>query len=415
LSTPYDNILLSGTSPTQVNTGATVTLDFTETFIDIDSISAGDYPVQVDLFGISTGATYSQTIDAGQLTIGSGVVFFSGGNVTPEITLRGQGPVLAEMYVGNNGVPLPIDSTGTTLLFKYSSIPDSLIIPQPIVIRTDSLDTLEISQNNRLTFEFDVPIDFPLEQIDVYGRISLDNAALERESVAPIAGFEVFTGAALKYVPGSLSSTQVVPRQEVSFSIRIADTLESGLTLDPNQSYVQIVGASVDTAWLASNYIIPPNDTSQISFESITIPLSIATDTSYSLIARIAGFQVNGDTLIDTLTLEPLEILTPADVTVAGINIIPSVVRQNQAGVEVEYTLRNDGSSPAFIRSLLPRFTRSRDSRDVSANWVLSSITPELQDTLGVNNSRILNAEYVLSAQADTGVIIPGHGFAVKA
>jgi hypothetical protein len=47
------------------------------------------------------------------------------------------------------------------------------------------------------------------------------------------------------------------------------------------------------------------------------------------------------------------------------------------------------------------------DSKDVSANWVLSSITPELQDTLGVGNSRMLSAEYVLSAQADTGIIIP--------
>ncbi|MCK5643138.1 MAG: hypothetical protein KAJ19_20180, partial [Gammaproteobacteria bacterium] len=147
--TTTDIIYLSGASPSRINPGATVTLEFIETLID--SISPGDYAVQVDLVGLSNSAPYSQTIDAGQLTIGSGVVFFTGGNVAPQITLRGQGPILVDMFVGNNGVPLPIDSIGTTILFKYSHLPDSLIIPQPTVIRTDNLDTLQLEPNNHLT------------------------------------------------------------------------------------------------------------------------------------------------------------------------------------------------------------------------------------------------------------------------
>jgi hypothetical protein len=119
------------------------------------------------------------------------------------------------------------------------------------------------------------------------------------------------------------------------------------------------------------------------------------------------GTQVNGSTLIDTLTLEPLEVLEPANVTVAGIDIVPPVVRQNQDSVEVRYTLQNEGNSTAFIRNLLPHFTRAMDAIDVSGDWVLSSITPELQDTLGAGNARLYNAFYVLGAQADTGMITP--------
>jgi hypothetical protein len=404
LGTTYDNILLSGASPVRINSGSIVSLLFRERFLDIDSISPGDYAVQVDLIGTSTGAAFSQTIDAGQLTIGEGVVFFTGGNVTPDIVLLGQGPIIVDMFVGNNGVPLPIDSSGTAIYLRQSGLD---IIPQPVITRTDSLDTLALIQDNLLTFQFDVPADYPLGIIEVWGEISLDDGALVKESIAPIATFEVFSGAYLEYIPGTLSDTQVVPRQDISFNITVEDTGTSGLTLIPGLSWLEIDDPSVPRANLSANYIIPPGDTSQISFNQITIPDTITTGTSYSFMARLTGVQVNGDTLIDTLTLEPIEVLKPAEVIVAGINIVPTLVRQNQSGVVVEYTLRNDGSSPAFIRNLLPHFTRSMDSKNVSANWVLSSITPELQDTLGVGNSRLLSAEYVLSALADTGIIIP--------
>jgi len=401
-----ENILLSGKSPIRISADSIVTLEFRETFID--SISPGDYSVQVDIAGTSTGAPYFQTINAGQLTIGAGVVFFTGGSVTPAIALLGQGPVDVAMFVGNNGVALPIDSTGTTIYFV--SGPDTLPTP-PTLIRTDNLDTLEVAPKNELFFEFDVPAGYPTGQIDVYGSISLDNGALQRGSITPIASFEVFSGAHLEYLPGSLSNTQVVPRQDVSFRITVGDTGTSGLTLDRSQSYLEIIGASADTAWLAANYIIPPGDTSQISFNQITIPESITTDTSYSFIARLVGVQVNGDSLIDTLSLEPLEILSPANITIADINIVRDVVRQNQSDVEIQYNLRNDGNSNANVMSLVPHFTRTEDSLDVTGNWVLSSISPEFPTSITPGSSEIYTAFYVLSAQADTGMIVPGPEF----
>jgi hypothetical protein len=201
------------------------------------------------------------------------------------------------MFVGNNGIPLSIDSSGTTIFLRQSGID---ISPQPVITRIDTLQTLSLIPDNQLNFEFDVPADFPLGIVEVWGQISLDSAALVKESIAPITTFEVFSGAHLEYIPGTLSDTQVVPRQDISFNITVQDTGTSGLTLIPGLSWLEIGDPSVPRANLSANYIIPPGDTSQISFNQITIPDTISSGTSYSFVARLAGIQVNGDTLIDT-------------------------------------------------------------------------------------------------------------------
>ena len=401
LTTPFGAIELSGTSPIRIAGGDTVTLIFTETIIS--GISPGDYAVQISLNGISTGMAYNQTLNTGQVTIG-GQVFFTGGSVVPDVVLQGQPNITVNMIVGNDGSDLSIDSIGTYVDFRQSGV---LISPQPAIVRTDALDTLYHSPTNQLSFVLDVPADFPLGDIEVYGNISLDGGSLVKQSITSIATFQVFGGAELFYVSGSVSESQVVPRQEIAFNITVADSGTSGLTLVPNLSYLEIDSSPVLQAGLAANYIIPAGDSSRISFDQITIPESITVDSSFTFIARLVGIQANGDTLTDMLTLELLDVLSPANVTVAGINIVPPVVRQNQADIEVQYTLQNEGNSTALVRNLLPHFTRSMDSKDVSANWVLSSITPELQDTLGAGNTRLYSASYVLSAQADTGTITP--------
>jgi hypothetical protein len=401
LGTPYNNILLSGNSATRISSNDTVSLIFRATLIS--GIAPGDYAVQTDLIGTSTGRSFSQTLDAGQVTVG-GDVFFAGGNVDPDIVLHGQGPVIVDMFVGNNGVELSIDSVGTTIILKQEGVD---IIPQPTIIRTDTLDTLYQVVDNRLTFEFTVPQTFPLGEIEVWGQISLDGGSLIKESIAPIALFEVFSGTQLTYIPGSISETQVVPRQETAFSLSIADTGSSGLTLIPSLSYLEVGSIPVLQTNLAANYVVPAGDSSLISFNSLVFPDDIPFDTTYTFTARLTGVQVNGDTLIDTLTLELLQVLAPAYINIANVQIVPDVVRQNQSDIEVQYTLRNDGNSDANVRNLRRRFIRKTDSLDVSNNWVLSSILPEFPNTIIPGNSLLYTASYVLSAQADTGMIIP--------
>ncbi len=402
LTTPYDSIGLSSSSSIKLAGGDSTTITFQGT--NITGIAPADYAVRVRLVGTTTGQNYNNIIDAGQVTIG-GDVFFAGGSVVPDVVVRGQSSVVVNMIVGNNGTPLPIDAAGTTVIFKKNGLD---IVPQPTVIRTDTLTILDQVPDNHLTFVFDVPVTFPLDDIDVFGQISLDGGTLIKTSVEPIAVFNVFSGANLVYIPNSVSHSQVVPRQEVTFSMNIAEVDSSVLTLIPSLSYLEI-----DTlrAGLASNYIIPAKDSSVISFNPITIPSTMTVDTSYTFLAYLAGIQVNGDTLRDTLIVEPLELLIPATITIANINIIDDVVLQGQEDVGVEYTLRNDGQSPALARNILKRFSRIQDSLNVNNNWVLSSLTPELGNG---NTARIVpgasltfDALYVIGAQADTGMIAP--------
>jgi hypothetical protein len=402
LTTPFSAILLSGTSPTKIAGGDTVMLIFTET--NITGISPGDYAVQVTLNGTTTGMSYNQTLNTGQVTIG-GQVFFTGGSVVPDVVLQGQPNITVNMIIGNDGSVLTIDSIGTTVIFRQSSVD---ITPQPTIVRTDTLDSLYHIPNNQLSFVFDVPPDFPPGEIEVWGQISLDGGSLAKQSITPITTFDVFGGSAVFYVSGSVSESQVVPRQEIAFNIMVSDSGTSGLALVPSLSYLEIDSSPVLRAGLSANYIVPAGDSSQISFDQITIPETITIDTSYSFIARLVGVQVNGDTLIDTLNLEPLGVLSPANITIANISIIPDVVRQYQSNVEIQYNLRNDGSSDARVLSMVPHFTRTGDSKDVTADWILSSILPEFPTTISAGESQLFSADYVLSAQADTGMIVPG-------
>jgi hypothetical protein len=401
LTTPY-TILLSGNSDTRISGGGdTTTLTFRAT--TISGISPADYAVSVNLVGTSTGESYSQTLNAGQVTIG-GDVFFAGGTVTPNVALQGEDGILVLMVIGNNGTPLGIDSLNTKVIFKQAGVE---IIPQPSLRRIDTLVTLERIPNNRLFFEFDVPQDFPLGEIEVFGRISLDGATLVKTSIQPIATFEVFGGSRIKYIANSLSEDQVVPRQNISFNITVTDSGTSGLTLIPSLSYLELGFMPILQSGLSANYVLPAGDSSTISFNPLVIPETVQIDTSFRFIARLVGVQVNGDTLTDTLDLEPLEILAPANVTLADIQIVRDVVRQGQPDVEIQYTLRNNGASEALVRNLAPRFTRLEDSLNVSSGWVLSDILPEFPDALASSESKTYTAKYVLAAKADTGIIAP--------
>ncbi len=114
---------------------------------------------------------------------------------------------------------------------------------------------------------------------------------------------------------------------------------------------------------------------------------------------------MNGDTLIDTLALDPLDVLIPATLTVSDIQITQDRVRWGQTDIRVNYTVQNNGQSDALFRTLVPHFWR--DITEVSTEWVLSTIAPELPDTLTAGLSRTYNASYVLTSQATSGTVFP--------
>ncbi len=144
-----------------------------------------------------------------------------------------------------------------------------------------------------------------------------------------------------------------------------------------------------------------------IDFAPLGIPGTIPVDADYSMTLRIAGIEVNGDTLVETINLETLRVLSPANMIVTGADITPQVVRQGQTDIEVIYTIENTGSSDGLLTSLAARFQRLSDGLNVAPNWVLSEIDPELPKSLIAGSDTVFNARYVLNANADTGFVAP--------
>ena len=407
ITTNYDTILLSGLSPRTVAGGDTIDLIFRPTYIT--GVAPADYAVQLTANGSSTSKPYTATIATGQITIG-GDVYFNGGSVVPAVVLQGQQNVTVNMIIGNDGTPLPIDVAGTTVSFRKSGV---AIVPQPALTRADVLDTLSQTPFNTLIFTFNAPQSVDWDgTIEVWGQLSLDGGVILKNSQNPITTFEVSSGTKPVFVNGSLSEDQVVPRQTVSFSLTLADTGTSGLTLIPDSTYLQIIAGS-DTlkTQLSSRYTIPAGDSSRISFLPLLIPSGLRTGPSDGFVLRLGGRQINGSIKIDTLDLGTLQILRPAAITIVNIDVVPDIVLQGQENVQVNYMLRNDGQSPAQVRNILKRFSRLQDSLNVSAGWVLSSVMPELGNgnltQINPGNSQVFDARYVLAAQADTGLIVP--------
>jgi len=211
-------ILLSGISDQTVDTLGTTILVFRETIIA--GIDSGDYAVSVNIRGSSNGAPFSRTISTGVVTIG-GDIFFGPFSVSPNLVLQGQQNINVIMRIGNLGLPLPIDLIGTKITFRDSLGAELLV---PTLTRTDTLTILQSIPDNELTFQFDIPADFPVGPISINGQISLDGGALIKTSPAALGTITVFSGVNLVYIATSLSDTSVVPNQAVEFTLALEDT-----------------------------------------------------------------------------------------------------------------------------------------------------------------------------------------------
>ena len=211
LTTPYNNILLSGKSPTRIASGDTVSLIFKETFIT--GVSPADYVVQADLNGISTGRSFSQSISAGQINIG-GQVSWGTAVVTPNQVNQGENNIHVLMNVRNDGAPLSIDTLGTTILFKNLALTELFV---DSLRRVDTLTVLRSIPNNALEYEFNVPADFETGDIGIYGQISLDNSAIVKQSATANTTFNVISGSNIVYAANSAIPTSAVPNETVRF------------------------------------------------------------------------------------------------------------------------------------------------------------------------------------------------------
>ncbi len=113
--------------------------------------------MEVDLIGTSNGSYFSQTLSTGEVSIGGDIVFV-GGSITPKTTwIQNDTGVVANVVVANNGSPVPIEVSGTTIEIRDQF--DAVVLVNNLT-RIDNLDTLESISNNILSYRFDIPADF---------------------------------------------------------------------------------------------------------------------------------------------------------------------------------------------------------------------------------------------------------------
>jgi hypothetical protein len=398
LTTPITTYL-AGNSPVKViGSGDTTTLLFRPKLIN--AVAVGDYALQATLVGSSNSAPFSNNISVGQVNIGGDISILSI-QVSDNFVVQGQPNITGTMTVGNNGIPLPIDSVDTKLVFRDAS---NAIVNMANLSRTDTLTVLRKVPNNELGFRFDIPANLPQGRINIYGQISLDGGTKFKQTQVPLSTFNVLSDASVNYVTSTLSPSQVVPRQQVPLSIALYDSGTSALTLMADSTYLTVELPVPVTRYLGGNFVLAGAQETVISFASFQVPAGTPAG-KYAISGRVVGEQVDGDILRRSFMLEDsLEVLNKADMQIASIDIVPDIVRWGETGVRVNYLLENAGASDGLLKSFTPRFNKGAAQ---ASGWVQSNISPGFPDTLDAATNRMYQAEYVIGTPADTGVVTP--------
>ena len=345
-SSPTLVFTLSDTSDLNVaGNGDTTILVFNESVIT--GIAADDYSLTLNLNGISNLSVFSSTFNVGTITVG-GQIFFGPAQVTPNQVIQGQRNLSAIMQVGNNGVPLSIDSLGTTLIFR-DQLSTTLFVDS--LTRTDTLTVLRSITDNDLTFTFNVPADFQLGDIDVFGKISLDNNSIERESLNPITSFIVNSGANIVFVDSSLSPTEAVLNEDVIFSVALFDSGTADLALIPDSTYLVFEFPSADRTYLGGNYNLNAGEATTVTFENIQIPGTVSPGI-YALRLHTVGTTFGTDTLTQDIFLsDSLTILSSGNLLLSSIQLSDTAVSQGSSDETLSLSVVNSGEAPASIFS----------------------------------------------------------------
>ncbi len=340
-------IFLSDTSDQTISgPGDTTILVFRPT--EITGIPSGvDYGIEVNLAGSASGSNFSRTFQAGQVSVG-GQVFFGPAAINPSIALQGQDSILVTFQLGNNGIPLGIDTSGTTLIFRDESATEVLV---PSLTRIDTLTLLQTIPNNTFRYIFNVPADFSTGAIDIQARVSLDGGNLIRLSIQDYITFNVLSAGNAAYVDNSITGNLVVPGQTTLLTLALADSGTSDIILNPDSTYLEIDFPVPQRTYLSGNYILPAQDTSTVTFEPLLIPGSV-TPGAYEITLHVEGRQENNDIYLTDLVLsDSMFVQNPGILTLASLTLSDTVVSQGESGQTVSLSVTNTGTAAARITS----------------------------------------------------------------
>jgi hypothetical protein len=394
-------IPLSGSSAQVIQADPDTTeLVFRETFLT--GIPEGEYNLILTLRGTTNDSVYAKTMNAGVFAFGDSLVSITSIQIVGSSqVLQGDTALQVIMIVSNSGNPLSIDPglDETTLLFRDPVSGDSRDAAVLNLQRQDTLTILRQLPNNRLEFRFDLSESFPLGITNIFGQISLENNQIVKQSTT-FAELNVQTSGNADYVVNTLRPDTVIARQMVSFRADFLNSGSSDVVLNPDSTWIEILGSGLNPILLAGKSTAGGGDTTTLNFNSVTIPADILPG-EYDLYWQVRGKLANQAPYANSGTVtNQLRIVPPALITVNQTDITPERVRQGESNIPVSYTIQNTGQSDAIITGFNHIFRSS--ANDVSNDWLLNT-NLLFPDTLRQGQQREYDLLFSLSASAQPG------------
>jgi len=389
------------------------TLTFTPTLID-DNFPGGSYTGRIQLRG--SGSVYSGmngiiSTDLGELTIGDqditiGSVSLEGPEGPTNQILQGEQNVIASVIVTNVGNALEIDFYPETRI-EFRRNDNGQIQSVLNLERTDGLLFLQSGGvQNELEFQFDLPPEYQTGLIDIFVILSLDEGTLVKAPEEPSGSFTVLQAGNANYVEGSLDPDVVVPRESVDFHASFENTGSANIVLSSATSTIEILGTGIGPSNLISQYTLGGNDTEELIFQPMTIPDGLSTGT-YDVQWHLNGTLGSNEYDSVGVITDGLTIISAADLSFTSINIVPERVKQGQTGIEIIYTIYNDGESEANVTALDHQFNFGAGGEVPPNQWIPTQIEPAFPVEIAPGTNVNITATYALSATASIGPVYP--------
>jgi hypothetical protein len=381
-----------------------ITIQCIAALIDED-FQGGSYTPEIWIVGRDNFSSMNGRLltDPNELTIGDSDITI--GLVQVPDVLQGDDNITANFSVLNTGIPLSIDPFPQTRIeFRQSGTS----YPVNNLQRLDTLTVLQTGIPNEFEFQFDIPPNYPVGNIDVFVRLSLDNGNLVVAPTEASGTFQVLSGGNAVYVSNSLNPGNVIPRQSVNFQVDFQNTGLADIVLNPTQTYMEIIDSGIAPINLVGSFSLLNQQTTRISFEEVSIPSNLPIGT-YDISWRIYGTMLNGTQIYNDTIDAPgaLNVEAPARLVFSNINIPDDIVRQGQSDVEIEYTVTNAGDSDARVSSITPRFRTIDGGTIPSSNWIATSIQPSLPNNISAGSNQTYSVLYTILPNAQTGFIRP--------
>ncbi len=370
-------------------------------------IASGEYELFLHLVGTTNDSVYNEELYAGQFAFGDSIIVIKSVQIqTNDHVPQGADSIIVYMKVSNSEGAKSITPDLTKLIFKGPNKSDDR---DAFVLNMQRLDTLTIlkkEDNNLLKFMFDITDNFPAENYtEIYGQIGLDNGDIVKVSNTFDKLYVQTSGSAL-YQANTLSPDSVVARQNVQFNVALVDTGTASVTLDADQTYLQILNSPVAPIKLYTEFTIPGKDTVTVNFKEMQLSSDL-TPGYYDVKLHIYG-QTIGGTIFekDTILTSGLLVLKSGEIHISKIDISAQRVRQGQNDVPITFWLHNDGESSAYIYKIIHHFTRLSDGKDLTSDWVWTQGTAE-DTVIAGKDSLEFTAYFNIRSNADTGMVVP--------